>query len=220
MNVKPLRFLVVEDHPEVAQNNCDFLTKFDPTAICVIASTPQAAMERLKIEIPDLIVLDLQFTTPSGSQSVTSSLELLQSIFNTYSSLNILIYSSEPGWLIKFVKYINHHCGGFVVVNKMERRKYFLEGVESALNGELKLPRELRQELNLNEKELEILRLLCYESLTDQAIAHRLHISLRVVQNHIQHLKVKLGVDEVEQKDINSRIALCMTAIQKKLLLF
>jgi DNA-binding NarL/FixJ family response regulator len=210
---------VVEDHPEVAQNNCDFLTKFDPAAICVIASTPQAAMERLKIEIPDLIVLDLQFTTSCGSQSVISSLERLQSIFNTYSSLNILIYSSEPGWLIKFVKYINHHCGGFVVVNKMERRKYFLEGVESALNGELKLPRELRQELNLNEKELEILRLLCYESLTDQAIAHRLHISLRVVQNHIQHLKVKLGVDEVEQKDINSRIALCMTAIQKKLLL-
>lgn len=219
MNVKSLHFLVVEDHPEVAQNNCDFLTKFDPTAICAIASTPQEAIEHLKLEIPDLIVLDLQFTTPSGSQSVISSLEMLQSIFNTYSSLNILIYSSEPGWLIKFVKYINHHCGGFVVVNKMERRKYFLEGVESALNGELKLPRELRQELNLNEKELEILRLLCYESLTDQAIAHRLHISLRVVQNHIQHLKVKLGVDEVEQKDINSRIALCMTAIQKKLLL-
>ncbi|MEH2000666.1 MAG: hypothetical protein V7L00_18295 [Nostoc sp.] len=52
------------------------------------------------------------------------------------------------------------------------------------------------------------------------AIAHRLHISLRAVQNHIQHLKVKLGIDEVEQKDINSRIALCMTALQKKLLSF
>ncbi|MBW4686462.1 MAG: hypothetical protein KME40_15495 [Komarekiella atlantica HA4396-MV6] len=102
----------------------------------------------------------------------------------------------------------------------MERRKAFLEGVQSALNGELKLPRELRQELNLNEKELEVLRLLCHESLTDQAIAHRLHISLRAVQIHIQHLKVKLGIDEVEQKDINSRIALCMTALQKKLLLF
>jgi DNA-binding NarL/FixJ family response regulator len=121
--------------------------------------------------------------------------------------------------MIKLVKFINHHYGGFVVVNKMERRKYFLAGVESALNGELKLPRELRQELNLNEKELEVLRLLCHESLTDQAIAERLHISLRVVQNHIQHLKVKLGVDEFEQKDINSRVALCMKALEQKLLL-
>jgi DNA-binding NarL/FixJ family response regulator len=101
----------------------------------------------------------------------------------------------------------------------MERRKYFLAGVESALNGELKLPRELRQELNLNEKELEVLRLLCHESLTDQAVAERLHISLRVVQNHIQHLKVKLGVDEFEQKDINSRVALCIKALEQKLLL-
>ena len=219
MNVKPLRFLVVEDHPEVAQNNCDFLRKFDSSAICIIASTPQEAIQRLKIETPDLIVLDLQFALPSGSQSAKSSLELLELIFNTYSYLNILIYSSEPAWMIKFVKSINHHYGGFVVVNKMERRKYFLAGVESALNGELKLPRELRQELNLNEKELEVLRLLCHESLTDQAIAERLHISLRVVQNHIQHLKVKLGVDEFEQKDINSRVALCMKALEQKLLL-
>ncbi|WP_016952007.1 response regulator transcription factor [Anabaena sp. PCC 7108] len=220
MNIKPLRFLVVEDHPEVAQNNCDFLTKFDSSAICVIASTPQEAIQRLKIETPDLIVLDLQFALPSGSQSAKSSLELLELIIDTYTSLNILIYSSEPAWMIKLVKSINHHCGGFVVVNKMERRKYFLQGVESALNGELKLPRELRQELNLNEKELEVLRLLCDESLTDQAIAHRLHISLRAVQNQVQHLKVKLGVDEFEQEDINTRVALCMTALEQKLLLF
>ena len=220
MKAKPLLFLVVEDHPEVAQNNCDFLRKFDSSALCAIANTHQEALQRLQIQTPDLIVLDLQFITPSGSQSAKSAFQLLELIFDAYSSLNILIYSSEPSWLIKLVKSINHHYGGFVVVNKMERRKAFLEGVESALNGELKLPRELRQELNLNEKELEILKLLCHDSLTDQAIAHRLHISLRAVQNHIQHLKVKLGIDEVEQKDINSRIALCMTAIHKKLLSF
>ncbi|WP_193787696.1 hypothetical protein [Fortiea contorta] len=43
-------------------------------------------------------------------------------------------------------------------------------------------------------------------NLTDQAIAHRLHIRLRAVENHIQHLKVKSGIDEVEQKHINSRV--------------
>ncbi|BAZ00732.1 response regulator [Tolypothrix tenuis PCC 7101] len=220
MEAKPLLFLVVEDHPEVAQNNCDFLKKFDPSAICDIANTPQEALERLQLKTPDLIVLDLQFGTSYGSQSAKSSLELLELIIDAYSSLNILIYSSEPSWLMKLVKSINIHCGGFVVVNKIERRKCFLQGVESALNGELKLPRELRQELNLNEKELEVLKLLCQEYLTDQAIADRLYISLRAVQNHIQHLKVKLGIDEVEQKDINSRIALCMIAVQKKLLLF
>ena len=61
---------------------------------------------------------------------------------------------------------------------------------------------------------------MCHESLTDQVIAERLHISLRIVQNHIQHLKIKLGVDEFEKKDINTRVALCMKALEQKLLLF
>lgn len=220
MNDQSPLFLVVEDHPEVAQNNCDFLKKVDPSAVCIIASTPKEALERLKIETPQLIVLDLQFCNYSGSQSVDPSLTLLEQIFKSYPSLNILIYSSEPSWLFKLVKSINNHPSGFVVVNKMERRKAFLEGVQSALNGELKLPRELRQQLNLNANELEVLKLLCQEALTDSAIASRMHISIRSAQNHIQHLKAKLGIEEVEDKNINSRIALCMTALQKKLLSF
>ncbi|WP_292844651.1 hypothetical protein [Nostoc sp. NMS8] len=90
MEAKPQMFLVVEDHPEVAQNNCDFLRKFDHSAICVIANTPQEAQQCLQIEKPDLIVLDLQFVTPSGSQSAKPAFQLLELIFDAYSSLNIL----------------------------------------------------------------------------------------------------------------------------------
>ncbi|MEH2161270.1 MAG: hypothetical protein V7K38_09515 [Nostoc sp.] len=90
MKDKPLLFIVVEDHPEVAQNNCDFLRKFDPSAVCIIANTPQEALQRIQIETPDLIVLYLQFVSPSDSQSAKSFLELLELIFNAYSSLNIL----------------------------------------------------------------------------------------------------------------------------------
>ena len=44
MQAKPLLFLVVEDHLEVA-HNCDFLRKFDPSAVCAIANTPQEALQ-------------------------------------------------------------------------------------------------------------------------------------------------------------------------------
>ncbi|MBD2138951.1 hypothetical protein H6F32_15545 [Anabaena sp. FACHB-1237] len=65
---------------------------------------------------------------------------------------------------------------------------------------------------------MQIFKLLCDEYLTDQAIYEHFHISLRVVQNHIQHFKVKLGLDEASNKQINTRIALCMIALEKKLL--
>ncbi|MBW4686463.1 MAG: hypothetical protein KME40_15500 [Komarekiella atlantica HA4396-MV6] len=112
MKAKPQMFLVVEDHPEVAQNNCDFLIKFDPSAVCIIANTPQEALQHLQIETPDLIVLDLQFITPFGSQSAKSAFKLLELIFDDYIFLNILVYSSEPSWLIKLVTSINHHLVG------------------------------------------------------------------------------------------------------------
>ncbi|MBD2523465.1 hypothetical protein [Nostoc sp. FACHB-133] len=102
MKAKPQIFLVVEDHPEVAQNNCDFLIKFRPLCyLCDRQHSPRS-------------------TTTSPNRDTR---------FN---------------------------CSRFT----------------------------------------------------------------RAVQNYIQHLKVKLGIGEVERKDINSRIALCMKAIQRKLLSF
>jgi CheY-like chemotaxis protein len=87
MEDKPLLFLVVEDHLEIAQNNCDFLQKFAPSSVCVIANTPQEALQHLQLQTPDLIVLDLQFGVNSGCQSAKSSLELLGLIFDAYSTV-------------------------------------------------------------------------------------------------------------------------------------
>lgn len=119
-------FLVVEDHPEIAENNCKFLQQIEPTAVCVIATNPNEALERLQLETPQLIVLDLQFWSANGSQSATSSLSLLKHIFTCYPYLNILIYSSEPNLINPLIQSIDNHQGGFVVVNKMERRQAFL----------------------------------------------------------------------------------------------
>jgi Fic family protein len=51
------------------------------------------------------------------------------------------------------------------------------------------------------------------------AIAQRLHVSLKTAQNYIQRLKIKLGVD-LADSDTSSRVGLCMEAIRRKLLSF
>lgn len=48
----------MEDHPEVAENNCNFLIKFDSSTTSSIPAIPQEAQDILKIGTPDLIVLD------------------------------------------------------------------------------------------------------------------------------------------------------------------
>jgi DNA-binding NarL/FixJ family response regulator len=213
-------FLVIEDHPEVAQNNCLSLRQLDASAQCIMMSTPAEALDYLTQQIPDMAVVDLQFGSVSGEQSAQDGVNLVKYIFERYPSLNLLIYTSEYSYLKPLAHLIGNHQGGFVVVNKMERRQAFMEGAKSTLKGELRVPKDLRQALDLNETDLQVLELLCKESLSDKALATRLNVSLKTAQNYIQHLKVKLDVDLLDRQATNSRVALCMEALRRKLLIF
>jgi len=212
-------YLIIEDHPEVAQNNCLSLQKIEPQGQCFIVSNPTEALAFLAQQVPTMAVVDLQFGSVSGEQSAQDGLNLLKHIFDRYPTLNILVYTSEYSYLKSLMYGIGNHRGGFVVVNKMERRQAFLDGATSTLKGELRVPRELRHQLNLNENDLMILELLCKESLSDKAIAEELNVSLKTAQNYIQHLKMKLDVDMKDKKDTNTRVSLCMEAIKRKLLI-
>ena len=218
MSCKPPLFLVIEDHPEVGQNNCEFLQIMEPQCCCVSVATPEKGAEQLEREVPNLLVVDLQFGTLGGEQSAKPGLALLKVIFEHYPTVNILVYTSEPSCLRQLIPQIGRHQGGFAVVNKMERRSAYLEGARSALNGQLRVHRELMKEMQLTQQDLEILDLLCNQALTDQAIAQRLHVSLKTAQNYVQRLKAKLDIEHLDGQNINPRIAVCMAAIGRKLI--
>ncbi|MBC8121843.1 MAG: response regulator transcription factor [Gemmatimonadaceae bacterium] len=210
------RFLIVEDHPEVAKNNCEWLQKLAADAFCETVTDPVMALKRLKDYQPDLVVVDLLYGQTSGEQSAEPGLNLLRQIFSNYPNLNIMVYSSEPLLLTPLGELIGKHEGGFAAINKMDRRTQFLEGAKSALSGELKIPRELRSLIQLTDREIEVLALICKEALTDQAVADRIYTSKKTVQNHVQRLKEKLGI-AMEETETNGRIALCIEAMRRKL---
>lgn len=218
MDVQPPVFLIIEDHPEVAQNNCLFLQKLEPTAICPIVYTHTAALERLKLEPIALAVVDLLVGTLTGEQSALNGIAFLQQVLREYPTLNMLIYTSEYSYLKPLSKQMSHHQGGFVVVSKLERRRAFLTGAKLALEGKLALPKELRHDLDLTVRELEVLKLLCQQSMTDKAIAQHLNVSLKTAQNSVQRLKAKLGIDYLDENNTSTRVALCMEAVRCKLI--
>ena len=209
-------FLIVEDHPEVAENNCKFLHTLYPSANCIMVNDTKSAMERLKLEKPDLIVVDLQYGNISGANCATQGLDFLAYLFQKYPDLNILVYTSDPSLLKCHLKLLNEHHGGFVVVNKIERRKSFLEGAQISLNGEFKIPLELREELIFSDKELKVIEFLCKECLTDKAIAERMCLSVKTIQNYVQKIKFKLCIDNLE--NTSSRVALCIEVLKRKII--
>ncbi len=212
-------FLVIEDHPEVGQNNCEFLRLMEPQCSCVNVDTPEKGVEQMRQEISDLVVVDLQFGTVGGEQSAKPGIELLKQIFEYYPTVNVLVYTSEPNFLRQLIPQISKHQGGFALVNKMERRSAFLEGARCAIEGQFKVHRELMKEMQLSQQDLEILNLLCNHALTDRAIAERMHVSLKTAQNYVQRLKVKLNIEHLDDgQNVNSRVAICITAMGRKLI--
>ena len=90
MNCNLPLFLVIEDHPEVGQNNCEFLWMLEPQCSCISVDTPEKGAEQLKKEMQNLVVVDLQCGTVGGEQSAKPGLELLKHIFVPYSEYSRL----------------------------------------------------------------------------------------------------------------------------------
>ena len=209
--------LIVEDHPGQAQLNCELIERLLPEAYFVKAETPDQARERLKLETPDFIVVDLHFGEISGEKSSEPGLELLKEIFAKFPSLNILISSNDPDCLVRIKDEINNHEGGFVVSDKLEGARMFLNKAEMGLNGAKLLPKEILRGMPINNKEQKILKLLWHKCWKDKRIALEMGIGERTVQNHIRNMKDKLDICGRYGEDASERVALCREAVRLRL---
>lgn len=220
-------FLVVEDQPELAERNCIFLNKVEANAHCVIAENPDQARERLKLEKPDLIVVDLMFKDISGKHSGESGLNLLRHLFVEYPQLNILVYTTDPNLLQPIIKEAQSHNGSFVVADKTKRRKDFTDKVAILLNhqGIKLIPSDLTKELDsikLTSEELQILGFICQDCLTNKLIVEKSKysdkaMSLKTVNNRTQSIRKKLRIFE-DRNECDLRLLMCNKAREKGLI--
>lgn len=215
-------FLIVEDHPTMAEMIAKSLKQLEPDAYCVTATNIKQAQERLKLEMPELITVDLTFKDKRGKNSGQPGLDFLLTLFQEYPYLDILVYSTEPSLLKPIIKTAQAHLGGFVVVDKQSPPKDFLNQARLLLDNKgIKLiPSELKQELDtvqMTERELQILELACQNCLTDSSIADSLLISRRAVQSSMKNIREKLKIiSNKSEKDM--RVLMCNKAKEERLI--
>lgn len=205
-------FLIVEDHPAMAENHEIWLRKINENGRIIAVDHPdKAAIHLNENSRPDLVVVDILYGKMSGAQSAEPGVSFLRNILENHKTLNIFVYSSEYQFLSPLIPLVYKHQGGFTVASKLSRREIFLERAKSSLSKNVVLPPELRQHsIVLTQMEEHVVLLLCQKNMTDQAIAKQLKISSRTAQNIIQQLKEKFEIES--QTDRNSRLMLCQKA--------
>ena len=208
-------FLVVDDHETVLGGTLSALSQEYPNAEIMTAQTLQDALQKVEQKQFDLVVVDLVMPENIGEAAHShAGIQLLETLMNCYPTLNIVVQSSHIRTLMWLKPAIDKHQGGFTVVDKNQPMKELLMMVDWALRERTYTPKEIRNGLQLRPEWLAVLRLGCQEGLQDDAIAKRMHVHEKSVQNYWAKIRDILEIypSEEQNKDKNIRILTTLRA--------
>jgi DNA-binding NarL/FixJ family response regulator len=196
-------FLVVDDHAMVLGGTLSILKQEYPNADIVSASTAGAALKQVEEAHPNLVIVDLVMPEAIGETAqANSGLQLLKTLMEKYPNLNIVVQSAHVRTLVWLKPSIDNHMGGFTVVDKSQPMKDLLAMVDWALHERIYTPREIRNGLQLKPAWMQVLQLAFQESLQDTAIAKRMNLSERTVQNYWEKIRDVLEVYRDNDKNL------------------
>jgi DNA-binding NarL/FixJ family response regulator len=211
---KPVRVLVVDDHPMWR----DGVARDLDEAGCQVVGTAgdgAAAVRIANATRPDVVVMDLQLPQLSGVEATRQIIEA-----HPETKVLVLSASGEPEDVLEAVKagatgYLVKSASAAELLDAVHRTAVgdpvFTAGLAGLVLGEFRRMSTVgpvQDDVKLTERETEVLRLVA-KGLTYKQIAERLFLSHRTVQNHVQNTLNKLH--------LHTRYELVRYALQKGL---
>lgn len=209
-----LTFLIVDDHETILGGTLSVLQQTYPNAEIFTAQTAQAALQQMESLKPDLVIVDLVMPEVAGDTAQAhSGLQMLKVLMERYPTQNLVVQSAHIRTLVWLKPAIDHHMGGFTVVDKSLPIKELLQMVDWSLRERVYTPKEIRNGLQLNPKWMEVLQLAFQEGLQDAAIAKRMNISERTVQYYWTKIRDVLEVYPDDDKNLRIQTELQARAV-------
>lgn len=202
-SAKSLKILIIDDHEAVIGGTMNAIASKYPEADIQLAKNAREATEKLNSFTYDLVITDISIPEKIADRPQAEvGINLLRSMMDNYSTLNIVVQSADARALIRLRPNIYEHEGGFTVVDKGEPLQQMLTKVDWCLNGVNYTPKEMRMGLELKEEWLTLLELAFNESLKDKEIAKRMSIAERTVRHYWTKIQDVLEVYPEENKNM------------------
>ncbi|MBV7334782.1 response regulator transcription factor [Chloroflexi bacterium TSY] len=207
--MKPIRILLVDDHPVVRAGIEGILNSQDDIEVVGEASNGTEAIRLSQTLRPDVILMDLRMPDTDGVTAIQAITKqeappyiLVLTTYDTDADIVRAIEAGATGYLLKDTPREDFFTA---VRNVAQGESVLTPVVASRLMDRMRAPAEEQ----LSRREIEVLTLVS-RGHDNKAIAKQLHISTATVKTHLIHIYGKLGV--------NDRTAAVTTALEKGIL--
>ncbi len=214
----PVRVLIVEDHPIVADGLRLALGRNDDLSVVGTARTAEEAVRIAQETSPLVVVVDYHLPDRTGAEAVRAVRQVVPG-----ASFVVLTADASDDTMLSAIE---AGVSGYLV--KSEAAADIVDAVRRAAAGEMLIPARRLAELlargrtraqhedrrralaaRLTPREFEVLRLMA-EGLENRVIAERLGLSVATVRVHVQNV--------IEKLDAHSRLEAVVRANDQRLL--
>lgn len=198
-----VKVMITDDHSLIREGLKQLLELEGDFQVIAEACDGIECMEKLKEQIPDVLLLDINMPRMNG-------LEVLQKIKDEKIDVKILVLTvhNEVEYLLKAV---DIGINGYLlkdsesselkkaILSVVDGEDYIQPSLIPVLNAKM-IDRDMDSEKieKLTKRELEVLKLLAV-GMYNKGVADELHISERTVKNHVSSIFKKIDVSDRTQ---------------------
>jgi DNA-binding NarL/FixJ family response regulator len=202
VRTKKAKVLVVDDHPIVREGLSQVINHESDLTVCGEAESAQRALQVIDSTRPDVVIVDISLERSNG-------IDLIKDLKSRYPRLLMLVLSTHDESLYA-ERSLRAGARGYVM--KQVAPQKLVGAIRQILKGEIYLSENMTGLLlhkivsdqptrgtspleRLSNRELEIFELIGRGRKTRQ-IAEDLHLSIKTVETHREHIKEKLSLKD------------------------
>lgn len=195
----PRRIFIVDDHPLVRLGLAQLIADEPDLEVCGEACDAPAAQRSVRELQPDLVIVDISLQRGNG-------IELTKTLKTHDPAVKVLIASVHDESLFAERAL---HAGASGYISKQEAADKVIDAIRQVLDGQIYLSPDMTNQLLhrlgnrqddllagpslklLSDREWEVFELIG-RGLATRQIAKQLHLSIKTIETHREHIKQKL----------------------------